>query len=172
MIRHLNDLAVNIAIKRLSTIGVTPRTDKVIYDYVLDKIIIYLETNSGLNPKLFRKGMKYIEFNTLVPLAHPTINKLYRVPIKITKTQYKVYVDKGSVRIFTQDTVPPHLLSKLTMAKAACDTPVKDSELYEYDLFVSKDKNGMADVAWRASESMYTVILDDTELSELQGKHL
>lgn len=121
---------------------------------------------------IIKKGIRYIDFKTLVPLAHPTLSNFYRVPVKVTETQYRVYVDKGCVRIFTQLTVPPYLLSRITMARAANDDVTKDNDLYEYDLFVTKNKNGMADVAWQASESMFTIVLHDTELKELQGEHL
>ena len=153
--------------------GINIRTDKAAYLHILGKVEKIFESDPNtLTPNLFKKGIRYIDFKTLVPLAHPTLSNFYRVPIKITKTQYKVYVDKGCVRIFTQDSVPPYLLSKITMAKAAGENTTKDNDLYEYDLFVTKDKNGMADVAWQASESMFTIVLHETELKELQGEHL
>jgi hypothetical protein len=160
-------------IEKLHNIGIRIDTDKAAYDYMLDRVCSYLESNpDAFEPKLLKKGIRYIDFKSLVPLAHPTLDNYYRVPIKVTKTQYRVYVDKGCVRIFTQVTVPPYLISKITMAKAASDNTTKDNDLYEYDLFMTKDKNGMADVAWQASESMYTIVLHETELKELQGDKL
>ena len=172
LIKFMEHQALNHAIDTLESVGITYAKDMVAYKYMIDKAVNSLEQNQDFDTKIWRKGIRYIDFKSLVPLAHPTLSNFYRVPIKVTKTQYKVYVNKGCTRIFTQATVPPYLLSKLTMAKAASDNTIKDSELYEYDLFVTKDKNGMADVAWRASESMYTIILHDTELNELLGGHL
>jgi hypothetical protein len=165
--------AMNNAIQILDAKGINITSDKAVYLYIVDKIDQAFQNEAeAYEPKLLKKGIKYIDFKSLVPLAHPTLANFYRVPIKVTKTQYRVYVDKGCVRIFTQATVPPYLLSKLTMAKAASDNTTKDVDLYEYDLFMTKDKNGMADVAWQASESMFTIVLHETELKELQGDKL
>ena len=173
VLKLLRQQAMNNILSILNLKGINSLHDKAVYTYLLDKIEIIYENNPNIyEPVVLRKGMRYIDFKTLVPLAHPTLNNFYRVPIKITKTQYRVYIDKGCVRIFTQATVPPYLLSKITMAKAASDDVVKDNDLYEYDLFVTKDKNGMSDVAWRASESMYTIVLHKNELKELLGEHL
>jgi hypothetical protein len=164
---------MNKALDMLEAKGIGIDTDKAAYLHILRRIEKTFEDYpDALEPNLFKKGIRYINFKSLVPLAHPTLDNYYRVPIKVTKTQYKVYVDKGCVRIFTQVTVPPHLISKITMAKAASDNTTKDNDLYEYDLFMTKDKNGMADVAWQASESMYTIVLHETELKKLQGDKL
>jgi hypothetical protein len=164
--------AVSRALWSLEAKGINQTNDKAVYTYVMNKMETQLKNDLSYEPKLFKKGIRYIDFKSLVPLAHPTLDNYYRVPIKVTKTQYRVYVDKGCVRIFTQVTVPPYLISKITMAKAASDNTTKDNDLYEYDLFMTKDKNGMADVAWQASESMYTIVLHETELKELQGDKL
>ena len=165
--RVLERLMCLEAMNLLDDIGIDSATDGVAFAHFVDWYMTRYKENGTLHQA---KGIRYIDFKKVVPLSHPTLKKFYRVPIKLTKTQYKVYVGENNVRIFTDKTIPPYILSKLTMAKAACENIVKDTDLYEYDLFVTKDKNGMADVGWRASESMFTLVLHEDELHELRGE--
>lgn len=117
----------------------------------------------------YLKGLRYIDTDSLAPLAHHTIEGSYRVPVKITKERYRIYIDKGSSRLFKGETIPPHILSKLVMAKSVCKHYELDKDMYMYDLYLCKGNPDMSDIAWRASESMYIVVLTDAELTELKG---
>ena len=169
-LRIIRHMMMTMVVNQLEDRGIVPEKDSEAFTHFVNRVEFESKDYIGMVSKQRQKGIRYIDFKKVVPLSHPTLKKFYRVPIKITKTQYKVYVGENNVRIFTDKTIPSYILSKLTMAKAACENIVKDTDLYEYDLFVTKDKNGMADVGWRASESMFTLVLHEDELHELRGE--
>lgn len=117
---------------------------------------------------------------SLMPMPHAYLHDHYRVPVRKMLPDYKVFVDKGQSRMFTQETIPKYILSKMVMADAVSqsDTLTEDSKLYQIDMFIYKNSKGepmgktdrgMGDVAWRASETMYIVVLNDEELDKLKG---
>lgn len=117
----------------------------------------------------YLKGLRYIDTDKLVPLSHPWLEGLYRVPVKVTKEKYRVFVGKNSTRLFTKNTIPPEILAKLVMATSTCKEYQLDKDMYEYDLYACLHRGDMSDVGWRESESMYVVVLTDTELNQLKG---
>ena len=113
------------------------------------------------------RGMKL--FKNLSPVLHETLADHYRVPIKHKEPRYSIYVKPDYKRIFLEEKLPPFIQSRLTMAKAACERILPDNELYEVGMYIYRG-NGMGDVAWRASESMYIVVMDKHELNDLCGE--
>lgn len=117
----------------------------------------------------YLKGLRYIDMGNLVPLEHPKNRDLLRVPVKVTKERYRVFVGKQSSRLFRGETMPPNILSKIVMANTVCTQYQSDKDMYEYDLYICKGGDAMSDIGWRASESMYIVVLTQDELNELKG---
>jgi len=117
----------------------------------------------------YLKGLRYINTDNLVPLVHPDIKGLYRVPVKVTKERYRIYTGKGTSRLFKGETMPPHILSKIVMANSVSKHYATDKNIYEFDLYICRLGEEMSDVAWRASESLYIVVLSEQELLDLKG---
>lgn len=108
--------------------------------------------------------------DNLQPISHATLTDHYRVPLQRLPPEYKVFVGAGFTRMFDETSIPDYVKSKITMADAASVSTIPDYELYETDLFIYKG-NGLGDVAWRASDTMYIVVLDKQQLTDMRGKH-
>jgi hypothetical protein len=95
----------------------------------------------------------------------------YRVPVHVKPPEYTMYLGKDFVRIFTEDTLPDYVMSKITIAKATQTEKVNypsDSFAYWTDIMSCKDER-LADTAWRASENIYIVVISEGQLSSLLG---
>jgi hypothetical protein len=73
------------------------------------------------------------------------------------------------VRQYTLQTLPPYISSKITVAKALCVHTRPDYEVKEHDIFLCDVEQGDPDVAWRASENWYIVILHLIDYQTLLG---
>ena len=111
----------------------------------------------------------------LMPMPHHELDEHWRVPV--TKDdgippQYTVYLGDEYKRIFTEDTLPDYVLSKITMLEAS----VNGRDLVVLDdayVFTSLDvhlPNGyeLKDIAWRVSSSLYVVVLNNIEFNGLK----
>jgi hypothetical protein len=107
----------------------------------------------------------------IYPLPHPNLRNHYRVPVKKLLEEYRVYVDRGQSRIFTYETVPDYIKSRIVMADASeiQSKFTKDEELLNIDMFIYRGAKGMEDTAWRASDTMYIVVLNNKELNNMKG---
>jgi hypothetical protein len=113
------------------------------------------------------------EEKEIYPLPHPKLRNHYRVPVKKLPEEYRVYVDKGQSRIFSHETVPDYIKSRIVMANASAvqNEYAKDEELLNIDMFIYKGGKGMEDTAWRASDTMYIVVLNNKELDSMKGMY-
>lgn len=164
----VDELTANI-VRRVGDIALT---DRALYRKIISEAIDMaqgLDSPWYIAREFYLKGLRYIDMGNLVPLPHPKIDGLHRVPVKVTKEKYRVFVGKKSTRLFTGETIPPDILAKIVMATSASKHYELDKDMYEYDLYVCKGGEDMSDVAWRASESMYIVVLTDAELTALKG---
>ena len=146
--------------------------DAPLYKKLMDEAVDYAQEHESvfvIARENYLKGLRYINTDKLVPLSHPWLEGLYRVPVKVTKEKYRVFVGKNSTRLFTKNTIPPEILAKLVMATSTCKEYQLDKDMYEYDLYACLHRGDMSDVGWRESESMYVVVLTDTELNQLKG---
>lgn len=146
--------------------------DAPLYKKLMDEAVDYAQEHESvfvIARETYLKGLRYIDTDKLVPLSHPWLEGLYRVPVKVTKEKYRVFVGKNSTRLFTKNTIPPEILAKLVMATSTCKEYQLDKDMYEYDLYACLHRGDMSDVGWRESESMYVVVLTDTELNQLKG---
>ena len=102
------------------------------------------------------------------PLPHHKAKTAWRVPVQHVPPTYTVYVGPQHVRVFDDFSLPDELKSKITMANAESVGYKQDSEVYEIDVFIYRG-NGLENVAWRASETMYIVVMSNSELDKLKG---
>ena len=73
------------------------------------------------------------------------------VPIVLDmKDIYNVYVAKDTTRRYKQEQLPSFILSKIIIAK----------------------EDGLEDVSWKISDSIYVIVLTKQELSELKGTRI
>jgi hypothetical protein len=110
-----------------------------------------------------------VNLNGIYPYTHGALQELYKVPVQYEPPIYTVYISQGYKRVFDKDTVPRFIKAKIAMANAATDYAIADKDLYELDMFCYNGSVGMGNTAWRASETMYIVILDSKQLNSLHG---
>jgi len=111
----------------------------------------------------------------LIPLVHQTMWNLHRVPMsKIGKERaYLMHVKEGVNRIWTDETMPDFIKTKLTMILASqVKEPIPDDELNRIELYINHDNPELGEVGWRASESMFIIVMTDEELRSLWGEQI
>ena len=105
----------------------------------------------------------------LAPVSHET-EGLYRVPVHIENELHTVYVGDNHVRMFDADTLPDFMKHKLAMITVGHRGElVQDKALSSLNLFAT-GKGDLETVGWRASPSMYIVVMSMGELCSLMGK--
>lgn len=109
-------------------------------------------------------------FKNLAPIsvAVPEMyGKKWRVPIEYSPPTYTVFGKPNHIRMYKDSSLPEFIKIRIAMANAAYENPVADKDLYEVDMFVYRGKTELGDVAWRASESMYIMVMTSHELDGL-----
>jgi hypothetical protein len=105
----------------------------------------------------------------LAPISHET-EGLYRVPVHIENELHTVYVGDNHTRMFDADTLPDFMKHKLAMITVRHQGElVQDKALSTLNLFATR-KGELETVGWRASQSMYIVVMTLSELHSLTGK--
>lgn len=105
----------------------------------------------------------------LAPVSHET-EGLYRVPVHIENELHTVYVGDNHTRMFDADTLPDFMKHKLAMITVHHRGElVQDKSLSPLNLFATR-KGELETVGWRASPSMYIVVMSMGELCSLIGK--
>ncbi len=105
----------------------------------------------------------------LDPIPHFKLTDYVRVAIHYERGEYTVYLDNDMVRQYTLQTLPPYISSKITVAKALCVHTRPDYEVKEHDIFLCDVEQGDPDVAWRARENWYIVILHLIDYQTILG---
>lgn len=106
----------------------------------------------------------------LEPIPHFVMTDYVRVPVKRDGENFIVYLENNYVRRYTLSTLPDFISSKITIANVLTNEIKQDHELQHYDIFICDSDNGDPDIGWRASESIYVVILHLKEYAKLLGK--
>jgi hypothetical protein len=106
----------------------------------------------------------------LSPIVHQYDNKLYRVPLRRQGSNYTIYVADGFTREFDEDTLPDEVKTKMAMILSRGHSVVYDHELTELGLMSTVKDTELHDVGWRASESMFVIVLPLESLLELKGE--
>ena len=94
---------------------------------------------------------------------------LYRVPVRIESEKHTIFVGDNHLRIFDFDTLPVFIKHKLAMIIVS-PTPEflpSDESLSRLTLFQTQGETPM--IGWKASSTMYIVIMTDAELESLKG---
>lgn len=105
----------------------------------------------------------------LAPVSHET-EGLYRVPVHIENELHTVYVGDNHTRMFDADTLPDFLKHKLAMITVSDNGElIQDKLLSPLSLFTTR-KGKLETIGWRASQSMYIVVMTLSELHSLTGK--
>jgi len=105
----------------------------------------------------------------LEPIPHFKLTDYVRVAIRHKNGEYTVYLDNDMVRQYTLQSLPSYISSKITVAKALSIHLKSDHEVKEHDIFMCDVEQGDPDVAWRASENWYIVILHLIDYQTLLG---
>lgn len=106
---------------------------------------------------------------------------VWRVPIKVSGDDFKVWVDSNYFRIFSKQTLPDAIKSRLAIVHArSCRLKayggVDFEESVDYPkplyglIYLSEDIDGMEDTGWRVNEDYYTVILPNEDMVSLRGE--
>jgi hypothetical protein len=93
----------------------------------------------------------------------------YRVPVRIEGAKHTVFVGDEHLRIFDYDTLPTFIKHKLSMIIVSSNPEVlfMDTQLSRLELFKTQGDTPL--IGWRASNTMYIVIMTDAELESLKG---
>ena len=110
---------------------------------------------------------------SLSPISHETEEGMYRVPVRVEGENHTIYVGDNHTRMFDSDTLPAFIKHKLAMIIVSA-TPAsvffKDEFLSKLDLYATPKKGNLQTIGWRASETMYIVVMSEEELTSLIGK--
>ena len=112
-------------------------------------------------------GLKNV--TDLGPLEMFKLVPYHVVPIIVKDNSYEVFLSKGLVRMFNDDTLPSFLKSRLTLAKVSTTYIFPDDEIYAGDVYTCR-VNHMQHVGWRASESLYAIVVFQDEMNQLEGR--
>lgn len=107
---------------------------------------------------------------SLSPVSHPVAG-MYRVPVRIEEGKHTIYVGDNHTRMFDYDTLPAFIKHKLAMiiVSATPESLIRtDAQLTNLELYNSR-VGDMHLIGWRASQTMYIVVMSDEELESLKG---
>jgi hypothetical protein len=107
---------------------------------------------------------------SLSPVGHETDSNQYRVPVHIKNELHTVYVGENHKRMFDADSLPDFMKHRLAiLAVSHHPYMVEDHELSMVDLFSTSLSDPHSSIGWRASPSMYIVVMTLDELKSLGG---
>jgi len=109
---------------------------------------------------------------SLSPISHEFEEGLYRVPVRIEGEKHTIYVGDNHKRMFDTDTLPAFIKHKLAMiiVSATPESLVRtDVQLTNLELYATPKAGSLQTVGWRASQSMYIVVMSEEELDSLRG---
>ena len=78
---------------------------------------------------------------------------------------YEVFINDYYVRLFTEQTLPDEIKSRLTMIKAAG----KDLYPIDHSIYNTTPHEEMREIGWAKVNDMYCVVLSKDTLSKLRG---
>jgi hypothetical protein len=110
---------------------------------------------------------------SLSPISHEFEEGQYRVPVRIEDEKHTIYVGDNHVRMFDADTLPAFIKHKLAMVivSATPESLVKPNVLLtSLELYTTPKAGNLQTIGWRASQSMYIVVMSEEELDSLRGK--
>ena len=107
---------------------------------------------------------------SLPPISHETEDGMYRVPVRVEGEKHTIYVGDNHTRMFDADTLPAFIKHKLAMIiVSGSQVYMKDEFLSKLDLYTTPKTGNLQTIGWRASETMYIVVMSEEELTSLKG---
>jgi hypothetical protein len=109
---------------------------------------------------------------SLSSISHEFEEGLYRVPVRIEGEKHTIYVGDNHKRMFDADTLPAFIKHKLAMiiVSATPESLVRtDIQLTNLELYATPKAGSLQTIGWRASETMYIVVMSEEELTSLKG---
>jgi hypothetical protein len=110
---------------------------------------------------------------SLSPISHETEEGMYRVPVRVEREAHTIFVGDNHTRMFDSDTLPAFIKHKLAMiiVSALPESVVKpDAHLSKLELYATPKVGSLQTIGWRASQTMYIVVMSEEELTSLIGK--
>ena len=105
-------------------------------------------------------------FDDYTPVVSQYNPNLYRVIVGISDDDnYLIYADDGLLRVFTEQTLPDEIKSKLTMIKAAG----KDLYPIDHSIYNTTPHEEMREIGWAKVNGMFCVVLPKETLTKLRG---
>lgn len=109
----------------------------------------------------------------LSPVGHRFDERLCRVALHYEDNEYRISVDENYMRVFSEDTLPGEIKTKLAMIKA---TPLpSDFERwtgFELSLYTNGHSDDLSEVGWVVDDSLYCVVMPYEFLRSLKGEQL
>ena len=106
----------------------------------------------------------------LEPLELSKQETVYMVPLIRSPDKYEVYVGQNYTRIFTDKTLPSYMKRVMALIEPTTTHVMEDDEVSHWDLYICRVRN-MEYTGWRASKSIYIIVLDEDQLKEIKGEH-
>ena len=112
------------------------------------------------------------KFLVLMQVSTKTSNASGRV----LYPEYNLYVGNNTKRIFQRTTLPTFIQSKLAMINTIPKeqwNSFSDDTFYEMNCYLynryTKNNPEFKHIGWQVSDSIYVIVLDEDELTELKG---
>jgi hypothetical protein len=102
----------------------------------------------------------------LAPLNHASLIGQYRVPVYVEPPEYIVHVNTDRKRMYTVNTIPPFLMNRILIAKTTTPKYESGGFAYWHDIFMCNYPE-CADTGWRATNNMYIIIMNASELNSI-----
>jgi len=109
----------------------------------------------------------------LPPVGHRFDTRLCRVAFLHVGDEYHMSVDTNYMRVFTEDTLPDEIKTKLAMIKAT-PLPSKFERWTEYEmsLYTNGHNDDLNEVGWVVDDDLYCLVIPYSLLSSLKGERL
>lgn len=109
--------------------------------------------------------------NIFLPLSHPTIEGLTRVPVyRDEPPLYTIWLGVNYTRVFTERSLPDYVRSKIVIADAGYEPREIINGLIELsDLYIYRGDYNLQDTGWRFDNHHYIVVLNKVEFNTLKG---
>jgi len=107
-----------------------------------------------------------------LPLSHPSIAGLTRVPLYRDPPLYTITLDTDYRRVFTEQSLPEFIRTRIVIADAAYEPDDVSKKIIPtiHDLFIYSGIYNLGDVGWKYNSNYYIVVLNKDEYNSLQGK--
>lgn len=104
----------------------------------------------------------------LSPVVHQKNWDLIRVPVIRADGHYTVFTGDSTTRMFTEDTLPDVLKSKMAMILASEGRYKRDYEVYRLDVYTNNQSPELDEVGWQVSPSYFCLVVSREIMNSLK----